>query len=112
MVFAQTMYFSKTILKSQYKRLIAQLESGAFKVKKSYRIIVLKPQGNNLFECVSQEEYNRMRLTEEALIVSGIIIEQSEFPMYVQEVMEQLIVSQRPITKKSVIKWLTGDADE
>lgn len=109
MIFSEKFFFGEQILKSQYRKLRGQLEKGTFESKKVYWVIVLNMQGSNLFECISTNEFCMRREREDAYIVSGIIHEMSEFPLFVKGVIEQLLTSNQAINKQVLIKWLIGD---
>lgn len=100
------LYFSETIGKIHHNRIKKQLENGNSKMKKDIHVIILKEQGDNLFEYLELKDYMKSYEITNEFILIGAVTSYSEFTEFVTYIMNKCLEDGITINKKSIVKYV------
>lgn len=98
------LYFSETISKIHHNRIRKQLENGNTKMKKDIHVIILKEQGDNLFEYLELKDYmNSYEITNDFILI-GAVTSYGEFTEFVAYIMNKCLEKGIAINKEAIVK--------
>lgn len=107
--YVNPLYFSDSIAAKDYSGIEKQLRNGTKSKKKNIHVIILKENGNNLFEFINMSEYVHLFQGEIPFYVIGVVHNYNDFTTYLQEKVELLLAKGLEINKEQIINLLQGD---
>ena len=102
----KSLYFSQSISKMHHNRIKKQLESGNSKMKKDIHAIILREEGDNLFEFLELKDYMKAYEVNNRFILIGAVKSYDEFTEFVTKFVNQCLSCEVAITKKDMLKYI------
>jgi len=101
-----SMYFSDSINKIHHNRITKQLEIGNKKMKKDIHVIIIKEDGENLFEYLELDGYMKLYEVTTDFIIVGAVTSYTEFTVFVTDFINKCLNDHIPIEKPAIIQFL------
>jgi len=99
-------YYSESIKKAHYNRIKKQLENGNPKMKKDIHVIILKEDGDNLFEYLELSDYMNVYEVSQNFILVGAVTSYTEFTEFVTNFINQCLRVGIAIKKEAIVNYI------
>ncbi len=105
----KNMYFSDTIKPMHYNRIRKQLESGNAKMKRDIHPIVMRIDGDNLFQFLELQEYLKICEISDSYLLLGAVTGYTEFTQFVEKIINECLDNGISIIKSDILNYLIND---
>lgn len=106
----KNLYFAPSIKAFKQKRIKNQLEKNNPKLPSDMHPIIMRKDGDNLFQFITLEEYYRLADLSDSYYVIGAVSKEDEFLEFVQYFFNMLMAKSVDINKEDILDYLmNGD---
>lgn len=102
----KNLYFSESISKMHHKRIQKQLENGNPKMKKDIHVIILKEDGDNLFEYIELDNYMKVYEVTCDFLLIGAVKSYEEFTEFMTNFINQCLSHGVEIRKSAILDYI------